>query len=93
MSCKTTSCNKLFVGNLDYNATREELELKFGAHGPVREAKIILDNEGRSRGYAFVTFKEAKHAQVALEKMNAIKIGQRAINVDLARPRDGHRLS
>ncbi|MCY4471572.1 MAG: hypothetical protein OXC07_01955 [Kistimonas sp.] len=79
------SGKKLFVANLDYSTTQQELEQKFSEHGPIREAKIIKDGQERSRGYGFVTFEQEKDAKAALDKMNASKIGQRIINVDFAR--------
>ena len=59
--------NKLFVGNLAFAATEDELHDLFGQHGELEEVKIILDREtGRSRGFAFITYLDAKCAEGAL---------------------------
>lgn len=81
--------NKLFIGNLAFSATEQELEEAFGAYGEIQEAKIILDREtGRSRGFAFVTFASADDAQEALA-LDGKNLSGRDMRVSIAteRPR------
>lgn len=81
--------NKLFIGNLAFSATEQELEEAFGAFGEIQEAKIILDREtGRSRGFAFVTFASADDAQEALA-LDGQNLSGRDMRVSVAteRPR------
>lgn len=63
--------SKLYVGNLPFTTTDEELETLFANHGPVAQASVITDREtGRSRGFGFVTFEnpaDAQSAQAALD--------------------------
>lgn len=83
--------NKLFVGNLAFAATEQDLEETFGAFGELQECKIILDREtGRSRGFAFVTFVDESAAEAALV-VDGNDIAGRAIRVSVAteRPRNG----
>ena len=81
--------NKLFIGNLAFSATEQELEEAFGAFGEIQEAKIILDREtGRSRGFAFVTFASADDANEALA-LDGQNLSGRDMRVSVAteRPR------
>ena len=82
--------NKLFVGNLAFAATEDELQDLFAQHGKLDEVKIILDREtGRSRGFAFVTYSDSKQAEVALE-LDGTAVRGRDIRVSVAteRPRN-----
>ena len=64
--------SKLFVGSLSWNTTDDSLKAAFEAHGPVREARVIMDRDtGRSRGFGFVTFEEEAHAKAAVDKIIA----------------------
>ena len=81
--------NKLFIGNLAFSATEQELEEAFGAFGEIQEAKIILDREtGRSRGFAFVTFATDADANEALA-LDGQNLSGRDMRVSVAteRPR------
>ena len=81
--------NKLFIGNLAFSATEQELEEAFGAFGEIQEAKIILDREtGRSRGFAFVTFASDADANEALA-LDGQNLSGRDMRVSVAteRPR------
>ena len=81
--------NKLFIGNLAFSATEQELEEAFGAFGEIQEAKIILDREtGRSRGFAFVTFASDDDANEALA-LDGQNLSGRDMRVSVAteRPR------
>ncbi|CAM3449270.1 RNA recognition motif domain-containing protein [Parendozoicomonas haliclonae] len=79
--------NKLFIGNLSFRATEEELNEVFGQYGELEEVKIILDREtGRSRGFAFVTFVDEASAQDAL-KLDGTAVSGRDIRVSIATER------
>ena len=81
--------NKLFVGNLSYNTTENDLQDAFGAHGTVQEANVMMDRmTGRSRGFAFVTMSTPEEAQKAIEAMNGAQLDNRALTVNLARPKE-----
>lgn len=81
--------NKLFVGNLSFNTTENDLQEAFGAHGQVTEANLMMDRmTGRSRGFAFVTFATDAEAQKAIEAMNGQQMDGRALTVNVARPRE-----
>lgn len=77
---------KLFVGNLPYSMTEDELSAEFGAFGQIDEVAVITDREtGRPRGFAFVTMPDDAEAQKAIEALNGIEWGGRAIAVNEAR--------
>ena len=79
---------KLFVGNLSYNTTENQLQDLFAAHGPVTEVDLIMDKfTGRPRGFAFVTFATAEESKAAIEKMNGADLDGRALTVNEARPK------
>src|SRR5512136_724101 len=80
---------KLFVGNLSFNTTENDLQDAFAAHGTVVEANLMLDRStGRPRGFGFVTMSTPEEAQKAIEAMNGKPLGGRALTVNLARPRE-----
>ncbi len=77
----------IYVGNLPWSATEEELSDLFAAHGPVLSAKIITDREtGRSRGFAFVEM-EREHAQEAISSIDGTSFGGRNLRVNEAQPK------
>ncbi len=79
---------KLFVGGLAWATTDEGLHEAFSSYGEVVEAKVITDREtGRSRGFGFVTFADAKAAKEAVANMDGSELDGRRINVDEARER------
>ncbi len=81
--------NKLFVGNLDFKVTENDLQDAFAAHGTVLEANLVTDRAtGRPRGFAFVTMSTPEEAQKAIEAMNGKELGGRALSVNVARPRE-----
>src|SRR5262245_8582414 len=81
--------SKLFVGNLSFNVTENDLEDTFAAYGTVTEANLMTDRAtGRPRGFAFVTMSTPEEAQKAVEGMNGKSIDGRALTVNLARPRE-----
>ena len=81
--------NKLFVGNLSFNTTENDLQDAFAAHGTVMEANLMMDRStGRSRGFAFVTMSAPEEAQAAIDAMNGRSIDGRALTVNVAKPRE-----
>lgn len=84
--------NKLFVGGLSWDTTQESLREAFEAFGEVLEAKVITDREtGRSRGFGFVTFREASSASAASSKMDGAQLDGRSIRVSEANEREDGR--
>jgi cold-inducible RNA-binding protein len=80
---------KLFVGNLDFNVTENDLHDAFAAHGSVVEANLMMDRAtGRPRGFGFVTMSSPEEAQKAIDGLNGKQLGGRALTVNLARPRE-----
>lgn len=88
---------KLFVGNLSFNTTENDLQDAFAAHGTVVEANLMTDRaSGRPRGFAFVTMASPEEAQAAISAMNGRALDGRNLTVNEARPREersggGHR--
>jgi len=81
--------NKLFVGNLSFDTTENDLQDAFAAHGTVTEANIMMDRmSGRPRGFGFVTMSTPEEAQKAIAAMNGAQLGGRALTVNIARPRE-----
>lgn len=81
--------NKLFVGNLSFQISENELMDTFGAHGTVMEANLMLDRAtGRPRGFAFVTMGSEEEAQKAIDALNGVELDGRALTVNVARPRE-----
>jgi RNA recognition motif-containing protein len=81
--------NKLFVGNVDFNVTENDLQDAFAAHGNVIEVNLVTDRTtGRPRGFAFVTMSSPEEAQKAIAGLNGKELGGRALNVNVARPRE-----
>jgi RNA recognition motif-containing protein len=80
---------KLYVGNLPFSATEEEISTKFGACGTVESAKLITDRDtGRSKGFGFVEMSSDAEAQAAIEKLNGQDYGGRPMTVNEARPQE-----
>jgi len=81
--------NKLFVGNLSFNTTENDLQDAFAAFGTVTEANLMMDRmSNRSRGFAFITMSTDEEAQKAIAGLNGKDLGGRAIKVNVARPRE-----
>src|SRR5215471_5211722 len=79
---------KLFVGNLSFNTTENDLQDAFAAHGTVTEANLMMDRAtGRPRGFGFVTMGSPEEAQRAIEALNGTRLGDRNITVNEARPK------
>ena len=85
----TGMSNKLFVGNLSFNTTENDLHDAFAAHGTVVEANLMMDRmSGRPRGFGFVTMSSPEEAERAIEALNGKEIDGRALTVNVARPRE-----
>jgi RNA recognition motif-containing protein len=81
--------SKLFVGNLSFNTTENDLQDALAAHGTVIEANLMMDKmSGRPRGFAFVTMSSPEEAQKAIEALNGKELDGRALTVNIARPRE-----
>jgi RNA recognition motif-containing protein len=79
----------IFVGNLSYQTTQEELEAEFAAYGAVERVSIVRDREtGQPRGFAFVEMTNADEANNAISALNGRQMNGRALNVNEARPRE-----
>jgi len=80
---------KLFVGNLSFKITENDLQDAFAAHGSVVETNLMMDRmSGRPRGFAFVTMSSEEEAQKAIEALNGKELDGRALTVNVARPRE-----
>jgi cold-inducible RNA-binding protein len=80
---------KLFVGNLSFNATQEQIQGLFGAHGTVIDVDVIKDKfTNRPRGFGFVTMETQEAAEAAIKALNGKELEGRAITVNVARPRE-----
>ena len=78
----------IYVGNLSFNATEEDIRQAFAEYGEVSSVNIIQDREtGRSRGFAFVEMPDGEQAKEAIEKVNLSEIDGRSITVNEARPK------
>lgn len=84
--------SKVFVGNLDFNTTKAEVQSLFSEVGEIKDVFLPTDREtGRQRGFAFVEFESDEAAANAIEKFNGYQLGGRALRVNAAedRPRGG----
>lgn len=78
----------IYVGNLNYAATNEDLETAFSQYGNVESAKIIIDRDtNRSKGFGFVVMPDDGEAQTAIDALNNSELLGRSIKVNEARPR------
>ena len=79
---------KLYVGNLSFNTTENDLQDAFAAHGTVTEANLMMDRAtGQPRGFAFVTMGSPQEAQSAIQALNGTQLDNRSITVNEARPK------
>lgn len=80
----------IYVGNLSYQMTEEELKGVFAAYGEVKSAKIIIDrnNSNRSKGFGFVEMDDQEQATKAIEELNNKEVGGRNLRVNEARPKE-----
>ncbi len=83
---------KLYVGNLDYSTTEQQLHDMFAEHGDVLSASLVLDRPtGRSRGFAFVEYESNADAERAIGALDGATLGGRQLTVNVARPRNDSR--
>jgi len=83
------SNSKLYVGNLSFKTTEDELRSHFGQFGTVSDVYVAMDKmTGRPRGFAFVTMSTDDEAKVAAEKTNGVELGGRQLTVNEARPKE-----
>jgi len=81
--------SKLFVGNLSFNVTENDLQDAFAAHGSVVETNLMMDRAtGRPRGFAFVTMGSPEEAEKAIAAMNGTSMDGRNLTVNEAKPRE-----
>ncbi|HKU76208.1 MAG TPA: RNA-binding protein [Pyrinomonadaceae bacterium] len=80
---------KLYVGNLAFQTTNQDLEQLFAQAGTVQSAAVVEDRDtGRSRGFAFVEMSSQEEANAAIEQFNGKELGGRALKVNEAKPRE-----
>ena len=78
----------IFVGNLDFNTSEDELRTMFEAYGQVDRVSIMTDREtGRSRGFGFVEMANPEEGEKAIAGLNGSQVGGRTLNVNEARPK------
>jgi RNA recognition motif-containing protein len=81
--------SKLYVGNMSFNTSEDELRTTFGQFGTVTDVYVAMDKmTGRPRGFAFVTMGTPEEAKAAIEKLNGVDLGGRALTVNEARPKE-----
>jgi len=79
----------IYVGNLSYNATEDDIRTAFAQFGQVSSVSVIKDREtGRSKGFAFVEMPNDEEGKSAIEGLNLQRIAGRAVTVNEARPRE-----
>jgi cold-inducible RNA-binding protein len=80
---------KLYVGNLAFETTENDLQDLFEQHGTVNEVHLMMDKmTGKSRGFAFITMNDDEQAKSAMSATNGKELNGRALNVNEARPRE-----
>lgn len=78
----------IFVGNLSFSTTQEELRVAFANHGSVERVNIVTDRDtGQPRGFAFVEMTDRAAAETAIQKLNGTDLNGRDMNVNEARPK------
>ena len=79
---------KLFVGNLSFEVTQDDLRAAFAVYGPVSSANVVMDrSNGGSRGFGFIEMPLQAHAMAAIQGLDGTDLKGRSINVSRARPR------
>jgi RNA recognition motif-containing protein len=83
------SQNKLYVGNLSFQSTEDDVRNAFSEHGTVQTVNLIMDREtGRPRGFAFVEMSSDAEAQAAVKALDGRDLGGRSLKVNIAKPRE-----
>lgn len=81
--------SKLYVGNLSYTTTEDELRTLFAQAGEVKSVSVIKDRDtGRSKGFAFVEMTTSDEAQKAIDMLNGQAFQERSLRINIARPRE-----
>jgi RNA recognition motif-containing protein len=81
--------SKLYVGNLPFEVTEDDLQELFVSHGAIISAKVITDREtGRPRGFGFVEMEQAEDAQKAIQNLDGQEYRGRNLKVNMAKPRE-----
>ena len=80
---------KLYVGNLSFQTSSEDLQQLFAQAGTVESAAVVEDRDtGRSRGFGFIEMSSKEEGNAAIQKFNGYDLGGRALNVNEAKPRE-----
>ena len=78
----------IYVGNISFDSTEDDIRGLFEAHGEVLKVSLITDRDtGRPRGFGFVEMGNANEGRAAIEQLNGMDVGGRALNVNEAKPR------
>jgi cold-inducible RNA-binding protein len=78
----------IFVGNLSFRTSREDLNAVFSQYGNVEQVNVVTDRDsGQPRGFAFIEMSEQREAESAISALNGTEMNGRAINVNVARPK------
>jgi len=89
-AARNEALKKLYVGNLPFETTEEDLRELFEQHGPTTSVRVIMDRDtGRSRGFGFVEFETEANAQSALQALDGKDLGGRALRVNEAQDKGG----
>src|ERR1041385_7784486 len=87
---KKDHMKNIYVGNLDFNVSEDELRQAFAAYGQVENVTVLKDRDtGQPRGFGFVEMANDEEAEKAISAMNGYQLGSRALNVNEARPKTG----
>ena len=86
---KVIMSTRLYIGNLSYNTTENQLQDLFAQHGPVTNVDLIMDKfSGRPRGFGFITMETKEGAEAAIQALNGKNVDGRDLMVNEARPRE-----
>jgi cold-inducible RNA-binding protein len=86
---KLIMSTRLYIGNLSYNTTENQLQELFAQHGPVTNVDLIMDKfSGRPRGFGFITMETKEGAEAAIQALNGKNVDGRDLMVNEARPRE-----
>jgi cold-inducible RNA-binding protein len=84
--------SKIYVGNLSFSTSNEDLTQAFAKYGTVRSAKIVTDRDtNRSKGFAFVEMGNSTEAETAIMRLNGTELEGRSLNVSIAKPKTNDR--